>query len=312
MKDAGVGGLHPSRRRFLRGAVGLAALSATVGAAPLALAAPEPRRKPQERKRVLFLTHPGVGTGHASLPAAERMAIEYGGTGGFDVTVHEGYRTAGNHDFSFLTMEYLSSFDALMLMTNGDLPWSDEQRRGIVEFVRGGKGFIGVHCAALTMYEYPEFGEMLGGYYVRFITPARDLARGRVHSLKVEDGTHPSTKMLGDSWPISEELYNYAWVPWNEEDRTHNVSDPGGFRPPIGFSRERVNVLLSLDTERTNLEGLYRVHKGGDYPQAWYREYGEGRSFYTSLGHREETWTQNDVFRAHLTGGIRWTLGLED
>lgn len=312
MNDAGSGGPHPSRRRFLKGAAGLAALSATVGAAPFALAAAEARRTPQQRPRVLFLTHPGVGTGHASLPAAERMAIEYGTTGGFDVTVHEGYLTLGNHDFGFLTMEYLNSFDALMLMTNGDLPWSDEQRQGIVEFVRGGKGFIGVHCASLTMYEYPEFGEMLGGYYVRFITPARDLARGRVHSLKVEDGTHPSTRMLGDSWPISEELYNYAWVPWNEEDPTHNVSDPGGFRPPIGFNRERVNVLLSLDTERTNLQGLYRVHKGGDYPQAWYREYGEGRSFYTSLGHREETWTQNDVFRAHLTGGIRWALGLED
>ena len=59
---------------------------------------------------------------------------------------------------------------------------------------------------------------------------------------------------------------------------------------------------------------LVLVHNdgSGDYPQAWYREYGEGRSFYTSLGHREETWSQNDVFRAHLTGGIRWALGLED
>ncbi len=69
MNDARSGGLHPSRRRFLKDAAGLAALSATVGAVPLASAAAEPRRKPQERKRVLFLTHPGVGTGHASLPA---------------------------------------------------------------------------------------------------------------------------------------------------------------------------------------------------------------------------------------------------
>ncbi len=266
----------------------------------------------QARKKLLFLTHPGVGTGHASLPAAERMAIEYGQTGGFDVTVHEGYKTAGNHDFSFLTMDYLNSFDGLMLLTNGDLPWSDVQRKGIVDFVRGGKGFIGVHCAALTMYEYPEFGEMLGGYYVRFITPARDMAAGRIGSLKVEDTTHPATRMLGNSWPINEEFYNYAWLPWSEGDPTFNVTQPGDFHPPMGFSRDRVNVLLSLDTEHTNIEGLRRVFKGGDYPQSWWRNYGQGRSFYTSLGHREKTWTQNDVFRHHLTGGIRWALRLED
>ncbi len=263
-------------------------------------------------KKLLFLTHPGVGTGHDSLPAAERMAIEYGKTGGFDVTVHEGYKTAGNHDLSFLTMEYLDSFDGLMLMTNGDLPWTDVQRKGIVDFVRDGRGFVGVHCAALTMYEYPEFGEMLGGYYVRSITPMPEMAAGRISTLKVEDTTHPATRMLGNSWPINEELYNYAWLPWTEEDPMFNVTQPGNFHPPIGFSRDRVNVLLSLDTEHSDLEGLRRVFPGGDYPQSWWRNYGQGRSFYTSLGHREESWTQNDVFRHHLTGGIRWALRLED
>ena len=136
------------------------------------------------------------------------------------------------------------------------------------------------------------------------------MAAGRISSLKVEDSTHPATRMLGSSWPINEEFYNYAWLPWSEGDPSFNVSEPGSFRPPIGFSRDRVNVLLSLDTENTDIEGLLRVHKGGDYPQSWWRDYGQGRSFYTSLGHREETWTQNDVFRHHLTGGIRWALRL--
>jgi len=76
-----------------------------------------------------------------------------------------------------------------------------------------------------------------------------------------------------------------------------------------------VHVLLSLDTDRTNIEGFApraNVRKGGDYPQSWWRNWGKGRVFYTSLGHLPETWTNDSAFRAHLTGGIRWALGLEN
>jgi hypothetical protein len=71
-------------------------------------------------------------------------------------------------------------------------------------------------------------------------------------------------------------------------------------------------VLLSLDTERSDLTGLQGIHKGGDYPQAWSRSFGQGRSFYTALGHREEIWGTDPVFRAHVNGGIRWALKLEN
>jgi type 1 glutamine amidotransferase len=53
------------------------------------------------------------------------------------------------------------------------------------------------------------------------------------------------------------------------------------------------------------------MQPGGDYPQAWYRTYGKGRSFYTALGHRDDIWSNDPVFRAHVLGGIRWALGLE-
>jgi type 1 glutamine amidotransferase len=79
----------------------------------------------------------------------------------------------------------------------------------------------------------------------------------------------------------------------------------------MGFSRDRVHVLLSIDTERSNLAALPGVEKGGDYPQSWERTFGKGRVFYTSLGHRADIWTNDPVFRAHITGGIRWALGLE-
>jgi type 1 glutamine amidotransferase len=79
----------------------------------------------------------------------------------------------------------------------------------------------------------------------------------------------------------------------------------------MGFSRDRVRVLLSLDTNAMDLSKQPHLVKGGDYPQAWTREYGKGRSFYTSLGHRDDIWSSDPVFRAHITGGIRWALGLE-
>lgn len=121
--------------------------------------------------------------------------------------------------------------------------------------------------------------------------------------------------MLGLSWPVAEEFYTFATAPWSAAAPELNVSSPGDFKAPMGFSRERVHVLLSLDTERTNLDGAApraRVQKGGDYPQSWWRSWGEGRVFYTSLGHLAETFTNDSVFRAHLTGGIRWALGLEN
>jgi len=85
-----------------------------------------------------------------------------------------------------------------------------------------------------------------------------------------------------------------------------------GNRIPLGFSRDRVHVLLSVDTRATDLAGLDDVRRDGDYPQSWIRSFGQGRSFYTSLGHRDDIWSSDPVFRAHVSGGIRWALGLED
>ena len=139
------------------------------------------------KKRLLFLTHAALYK-HTSLGPAEKAVIELGQSGGFDVTTVEGYKQdASKIDLTFLTPEYLAGFDALMLMTNGNLPLTLEQRRSIVAFVGNGKALIGVHCATLTLYDYPEFGDVLGGYYLRSVVPTEMIARGKVGVLKVED-----------------------------------------------------------------------------------------------------------------------------
>jgi uncharacterized protein len=255
-------------------------------------------------KRLLFLTHAGLYK-HPSLGPAEQAVIAMGKTGGFAVTTVEGYKADANQlDFTFLTPEYLAQFDGIMMMTNGNLPFSPAQKQMVLDFTSSGKGFIGTHCASLTFYDHPPFGEMLGGY---FLSSATNSAARRIVVLKVEDQKHPATRMLGANWPVWDEFYVFGdpKVPGQDVDTLFKN------KIPVAFSRQRHNVLLSIDTERTNLQGT-SLKRGVDYPQAWSRTYGKGRSFYTSMGHRDDIWSVDPVFQAHVTGGIRWALGLED
>jgi type 1 glutamine amidotransferase len=256
-------------------------------------------------KKLLFLTHAALYK-HTSLGPAEKAVTELGKAGGFEVTTVEGYKQdAKQLDFSFLTLDYLNQFDGVMMMTNGNLPFTDAQKKNLVDFVRGGKALIGAHCASLTFYNYPEFGEILGGYF------NRNLPQGTIAVLKVEDSRHPATKMLGASWPLVDEFYLFGTAPWDAARPDENIDVLFKNKIPMGFSRDKVHVLLSLDTERMDMTRQPNLKRGGDYPQAWTKEVGKGRTFYTSLGHRDDIWSNDPVFRAHIAGGIRWALGLE-
>lgn len=281
---------------------------------PLASSAPAP----PSGKKVLVLTHAAL-TKHASIAVAEKALPEIAKIGGFEVTIEsDGRETTGRTspedvakmDFSFLTPEYLEGFDAILMFTNGNLPITDDQKRALVDFVKNGKGIVGVHCATVTMYDYPQYGDLMGAYYQRSIVPT-DANPRKFMVLKVEDSTHPATRMLGASWPFVEEYYIFGSKVWDPATPKENVSAVGELPIPLAFSRDRVKVLLSLDTERSDISDLPHLTKGGDYPQSWYRTFGDGRSFYTSLGHRSDSWS-NPVFTAHLIGGIRWALKLED
>lgn len=264
------------------------------------------RQDPAPPKKLLFLTHAALYK-HTSLGPAEKAVSELGQQGGFEVTTVEGYKQdADKLDFSFLTPNYLAEFDGLMLMTNGNLPLTDAQKRGLIEFVRNGKALIGAHCASLTLYNYSVFGEMLGGYF------RRSGRQNRVVVLKVEDQKHPATRMLGSSWPLVDEFYLFGTAPWDASRPNENVDVLFGNRIPVGFSRDRVHVLLSIDSAASDLAGQPDMVRGGDYPQAWWRHFGTGRTFYTSLGHRDDIWSHDPVFRAHILGGIRWALRLEE
>ena len=96
-------------------------------------------------------------------------------------------------------------------------------------------------------------------------------AQRRIVVLKVEDQAHPATRMLGPSWPVWDEFYVFGdpKVPGEDVDTLFKN------KIPIAFSRQRHKVLLSVDTDRTNLDGT-SMKRGVDYPQSWVRDYGKG------------------------------------
>ena len=302
--------LHTCLRALSASCLGVALLAvpAAVHAQPAA---------PASGKKVLVLTHAAL-LKHASIPVAEAALPEMAKRGGFEVVIRNDGRTESGApkpgevekwDLSFLNADYLKQFDAVLMFTNGNLPVKVEQKKALTDFVRNGKAVIGVHCATVTFYDYPEYGDLIGGYYLRSII-GTDRDTQRFATLKVENQNHPATRMLGASWPFVEEYYIFGPKVYDPATPKENVSGVGQLPILMAFSRDRVKVLLSIDTEKTDLTGL-PIQKGGDYPQSWYREYGKGRVFYTALGHKPESWG-NPVFRAHLIGGIRYALGLEN
>ncbi len=186
-----------------------------------------------------------------------------------------------SRDTANFDADTLATFDGIFFYTTGELPLSATQVENLLTYVSDGGAFIGAHCATDTFYEVPAFGEMIGGYFDGH--PWNENVR-----VTVEQGDHPATEHLGDSFEIHDEIYQ--------------------FKAP--YSREGRRVLLSLDTAAVDMTKPGIKRTDGDFAIAWTRDHGEGRVFYTSLGHGTNVWT-DPRFASHLIGGIRWALGAE-
>ncbi|MGH7150225.1 MAG: ThuA domain-containing protein, partial [Planctomycetota bacterium] len=177
-----------------------------------------------------------------------------------------------------VSKENLARYDAVAFYTTGELPLAEGQREALLEFVRNGGGFVGIHPATDTFYEWPAYGEMLGGRFDGHPW------HGKV-SVRVEDPWHPSTLHLAPGFEIEDEIYQFK-----------------------DWDRAKVRVLLSLEARSVDLGAKGVNRKDRDFALAWCREFGEGRVFYTALGHREEAWRDPRYLR-HVVEGIRWAMG---
>jgi type 1 glutamine amidotransferase len=196
---------------------------------------------------------------------AEKTFKELGEKNHFDVVCSQDSRTE-------ITPENLKNFDAVWFYTTGELPLSDTQKDALLSFVRSGKGFGGCHSATDTFYKWADYGELIGAYFDGH--PWHQKV-----NVIVEDKNSPATKHLGDSFTITDEIYQ--------------------FKGP--YDRTKLHVLMKLDLK--DLKAGKRTD--GDNALAWTNQYGKGHVFYTALGHRDEVW--NDPrFQQHVLGGLRY------
>ncbi len=210
--------------------------------------------------RVLMLTATS-GFRHDSIPVARDVMASLAAAGGFTVTATE--------DLSSITSSSLANYDVLFFaLTSGELGFTAEQKSAIVSFVSGGKGFLGVHSASDTLYEWPDYGRLVGAYF-------KEHPWTRQGTVVVVDTSHPANAGLGDRFGLMEEFYTLRENP----------------RPPV-------QILLRLDPAS--------VGASGDYPLAWAQSFGGGRAYYNALGHFTETW-RDTRFQRQLSGAVRWT-----
>lgn len=214
----------------------------------------------QPRIRVLMLTATS-GFRHDSIAAARQvMSTLAASSGEFTVNATE--------DLSLFSSSSLANYDVIFFaLTSGELPLTADQKTAIVDFVSRGGGFLGAHSATDTLYEWPDYGRLVGAYF-------KEHPWTRQASIIVEDALHPASSGLGERFSIMEEFYTFRENP-----------------------RPRVQVLLRLDAAS--------VGATGDFPLAWAHTFGRGRAYYNALGHFPETW--NDArFQRQLLGAIRW------
>jgi len=177
----------------------------------------------------------------------------------------------------------LNDFDAVLFYTGGELEMKPEQKASLLSFVHDdGKGFIGVHSATITFTSWPEYGEMIGGYFdehpwVTFDAP-----------IIVEDPNFPGMQQWPKSFILKDEIYQMK-----------------------DYSRDQVRVLMRLDASKLDLNNPHVHRKDRDFAVTWAKTYGKGRVFYSTLGHVEQNWDDPRFQKMYLEA-IKWAMGLVD
>jgi hypothetical protein len=175
----------------------------------------------------------------------------------------------------------LDDFDAVAFFTDGDLDMDDSQKADLLSFIRDdGKGFIGIHSAAITFLSWPEYGKMLGGSFDGHPWGIADAP------LVVEDPAFPGMKHLPASFTLKDEIYQ--------------IKD---------FSRSNVRVLLRLDDRKIDLTVKNIHRKDGDFAVVWARDYGKGRVLFNGLGHVRDVWDRPDMQKMWLDM-VQWSMGI--
>jgi len=280
-------------RRDLIAGLGTAAVGAGLSQFPLgwAQAADAPKR------RILFFTkssgfeHPAIKQMNGQPSFAEKVLQELGAKHNFEVT--------HTKDGGVFTPEGIAKYDAFFFYTTGDLttpgtdknpPMTQDGKAAFLDAIKNGKGYIGTHSASDTFHTPPETADRANRYvnhgeasdpYIRMLG-GEFIKHGpqQVAKMTVADGKFPGLGSAGASFELMEEWYSLK-----------------DFAP---------NLHVILVNETAGMKGA--EYQRGPFPATWARMHGKGRVFYTSMGHRDDVWT-NPLFQSILMGGLAWAVG---
>ncbi|MEV4389215.1 ThuA domain-containing protein [Micromonospora sp. NPDC049580] len=206
-----------------------------------------------------------AGFRHDAIPVGIQTIRDLGAANNFTVTATE--------DAAAFTTANLAQYEAVVFLnTTGDV-LNATQQTAFESYIGSGRGYVGVHAAADTEYDWPFYGNLVGAWFASH--PAIQQA-----NVKVEDRGNAATGHLPQTWTRTDEWYNY---------RTN--------------ARSTAHVLATLDESSYSGGGM-----GADHPHSWCKSYSGGRSFYTGGGHTQASYAE-PAFRAHLLGGIRYAAG---
>jgi type 1 glutamine amidotransferase len=203
------------------------------------------------------------GFHHASIPAGLAAIQQLGAENGFAVDT--------TTDSSYFVPKTLKKYAAVVFMSTTGNILNAEQQTAFEKYIQSGHGFVGVHAATDTEYDWPWYNQLVGAYF-------KSHPKQQEAVLNIVDDTHISTKHLPKTWKRFDEWYNFKSIQPN------------------------LNILITID------EKSYTGGANGDpHPMAWYHAFDGGRAFYTEFGHTDESF-KDPLFLQHLLGGIRYAM----
>ncbi len=217
----------------------------------------------EQRVLVFSMT---AGFRHASIADGKAALMTLGMENGFAVDSTE--------NPAIFTDEGLAPYDAVIFLSTTQNVLDESQQIAFQRFIQGGGGYVGIHAASDTEYDWPWYGQLVGGYFVNH--PAIQEAK-----LIVEDPSDSSTRHLPATWTHTDEWYNHRMV------------------------RTDLTVLISID--ETSYDVGEDTSEGTTHPVSWKHAFDGGRSFYTNLGHQSETWV-DPAFLTHVLEGVKWAM----
>ncbi|EPQ26378.1 uncharacterized protein PFL1_06026 [Pseudozyma flocculosa PF-1] len=260
----------------------------------------------EAKKKVLIYSYT-EGFRHYSIPTAVKTIRSLGknNTPGWD-SVHSEDPTDFNKD------GYLDQFDALVFVSVSGKALSTKGAANMRKYIEAGGGYMGIHEACDALDDHAWYGRLVGAYF--------DYHPEICHAtLNVEDRSHPSVAHLGKTWKVYDEMYNFRSNPRDYGKQLVLSADESSYPDPVTSKADRAALQGSPHPIAWYKEGGqldYNPHVkvgGGTDPKKKDRKKhvegkgGDGRSFYTALGHTNASWRDSD-FQGHILGALRWVL----